>query len=119
MARLTLFDGRNFQDRRLQIRRRGLAIRNMSAIRFDNDLSSFRLRRNNSANVTLVLFSQANYQGAFRVFRGNAAIANLSNFNFNNRTSSLIFILRNLTDAQIRNIQSNARAPRGIAEIRR
>lgn len=119
MARLTLFAARNFGNRRLQIRRHGLAIRNMSAIRFNNDLSSFRLRREDASNATLVLFSQANYQGSFRVFRGNAAVANLSNFDFNNRTSSLIFILRNLTDAQIRNIQTNRRAPRGIAEIRR
>lgn len=119
MPRLSLFADRNFNDRRIRFRRRGVAIRNMSAIRFNNDLSSFRSRREDSANVTLVLFSRTNYQGSFRVFRGDRDIANLGNFDFNNRTSSLIFIGRNLTDAEIRNIQANARAPVGILEIRR
>lgn len=118
MPRLTLFADRNFDDRRIQFRRRGVAIRNMNAIRFNNDLSSFRSRRGDSANVTLVLFSQTSYQGTFRVFRGDREIANLGNFDFNNRTSSLIFIGRNLTDAEIRDIQSSRRAPRNIVEIR-
>lgn len=119
MPRLTLFADRNFNDSRIRFRRRGVAIRNMSAIRFNNDLSSFRSRRDGSANVTLVLFSQTAYQGAFRVFRGDRDIANLGTFDFNNRTSSLIFIGRNLTDAEIRDIQSSRMAPRNIVEIRK
>lgn len=117
--RLTLWAGRNFANRRIQFRRRGVAIRNLNAFRFNNDLSSFRVRRGNQVNdVTLVLFSRVAYQGDFRVFRGAQAVANLGNFNFDNRTSSLIFIGRNLTNEQIRQIQANRRAPQDVVEIR-
>ena len=116
MPRLSIWADRNFRDRRIRFRRRGIAIRNMSAFRFNNDLSSFRIRGDDADNATLVLFSRTAYQGDFRVFRGRRAVANLGNFN--NRTSSLIFIGRNLTNQQIREIQNTRRAPRDIVEVR-
>jgi len=116
MPRLSIWADRNFGDRRIRFRRRGVAIRNMAVFRFNNDLSSFRIRGADADNATLVLFSRTAYQGDFRVFRGRQAVRNLGNFN--NRTSSLIFIGRNLTNRQIRRIQDTRRAPRDILEIR-
>ncbi|MDT3424860.1 hypothetical protein J2Z22_000372 [Paenibacillus forsythiae] len=118
-VRLTLWSGTNFTGRRIHFRRGGVAVRDLGAFRFDNVLSSFRLRNVvQSSQVTLVLFSRINFQGSFRVFRGSQSVANLGNFNFNNVTSSFILVGRNLTDVEIALIRSTGRPPRDILIIR-
>lgn len=118
-VRLSLWSGNNFSGRRILFRRGGVAVRDLGAFRFDNALSSFRLRNVvQSTQVTLVLFSGINFQGSFRVFRGSQNVANLGNFNFNNVTSSLILVGRNLTNTEISQIQSTGRPPRDILIIR-
>lgn len=118
-VRLSLWSGNNFSGRRILFRRGGVAVRDLGAFRFDNVLSSFRLRNVVQRNeVTLVLFSRINFQGAFRVFRGSQNVANLGNFNFNNVTSSFILVGRNLTNAEIAQIQSTGIPPRDILIIR-
>jgi len=117
--RLTLWSGTNFTNRRIRFRRGGVAVRDLGAFRFNNVLSSFRLRNVvESSQVTLVLFSRINFQGSFRVFRGSQNVANLNNFNFNNVTSSLILVGRILTSSEISQIQSTGRAPRDVLVIR-
>ncbi len=117
-VRLALWSGTNFSVRRILFRRGGVAVRDLGAFRFNNVLSSFRLRNVvQSSEVTLVLFSQINFQGSFRVFRGSQNVANLGNFNFNNITSSLILVGRNLTNSQIAQIQSTGRPPQDILRI--
>ncbi|MDG0872173.1 hypothetical protein L5D93_06520 [Paenibacillus thiaminolyticus] len=70
-VRLAIFSGINFTGRRIVFRRGGVAVRDLGAFRFNNVLSSFRLRNVvNAREVTLVLFSRINFQGSFRVFRG-------------------------------------------------
>lgn len=118
-VRLTLWSGNNFTARRIIFRRGGVAVRDLGAFRFNNVLSSFRLRNVVQSNeVTLVLFSRINFQGSFRVFRGSQSVANLSNFNFNNVTSSFILVGRNLTNTEISQIQSTGRPPQDILVIR-
>lgn len=118
-VRLSLWSRNNFSGRRILFRRGGVAVRDLGAFRFDNALSSFRLRNVvQSTQVTLVLFSGINFQGSFRVFRGSQNVANLGNFNFNNVTSSLILVGRNLTNTEISQIQSTGRPPRDILIIR-
>lgn len=116
-VRLALWSGTNFSGRRILFRRGGVAVRDLGAFRFNNALSSFRLRNVvQSTQVTLVLFSRINFQGSFRVFRGSQNVANLGNFN--NITSSLILVGRNLTNTEIAQIQSTGRPPRDILIIR-
>ncbi|NHN30193.1 beta/gamma crystallin family protein [Paenibacillus agricola] len=116
-VRLSIFEDNNFGGRRIRFTRGGVAIRNMNALRFDEELSSFRLQNVVNRNlVTLVLFSRNNFQGSFRVFRGSQSVANLGNFN--NETESLIVVGRILTNAQIDNIRSTGVAPTNILEIR-
>lgn len=118
-VRLALWSGINFTGRRILFRRGGIAVRDLGAFRFDNLLSSFRLRNTVQSNqVTLVLFSRINFQGSFRVFRGSQNVANLGNFNFNNVTSSFILVGRNLTNTEISQIQSTGRPPQDILIIR-
>lgn len=118
-VRLALWSGTFFSGRRIVFRRGGVAVRDLGAFRFNNVLSSFSLRNVvQSSEVTLVLFSQINFQGSFRVFRGSQNIANLSTFNFNNVTSSFILVGRNLTNSQISQIQSTGRPPQDILIIR-
>ena len=116
-VRLQLFSGNNFTNRRIVLRRGGVAVRDLGAFRFDNVLSSFRLRNvSTTDSVTLVLFSRINFQGSIRVFRGAQNVSNLGNFN--NLTSSLILVGRNLTNSQIQQIQSTGIPPRDILVIR-
>jgi hypothetical protein len=116
-VRLTLWSDANFQGRRIRFRRGGVAIRDLGAFRFDNALSSFRLRNNfNSRQVTLVLFSQINFKGSVRIFRGSINVANLGSFN--NLTSSLIVVGRILSTAEINRIRNTGIAPRDILIIR-
>ncbi|WP_082691303.1 MULTISPECIES: hypothetical protein [Paenibacillus] len=118
-VRLALWSGTNFSGRRILLRRGGVAIRDLGAFRFNNELSSFRLRNVvRSSQVTLVLFSRTNFQGSFRVFRGSQNVSNLGSVNFNNVTTSLILVGRNLTNAEIARIQSTGRPPRDILVIR-
>lgn len=118
-VRLALWSRPNFCGRRILFRRGGVAVRDLGAFRFDNVLSSFRLRNVvERSEVTLVLFSRINFQGSFRVFRGTQNVANLGNFNFDNVTSSFILVGRNLTNTEISRIQSTGRPPRDILIIR-
>ncbi|NGP61549.1 hypothetical protein L3476_16210 [Paenibacillus thiaminolyticus] len=118
-VRLAIFSGINFTGRRIVFRRGGVAVRDLGAFRFNNVLSSFRLRNVvNAREVTLVLFSRINFQGSFRVFRGSQNVANLGRFNFNNVTSSFILVGRRLTDTEISNIQQTGTPPRDIVIIR-
>jgi hypothetical protein len=117
-VRLTLWSLNNFSGRRIQFRRGGVAVRDMGAFRFNNELSSFRLRNVvNSNEVTLVLFSRINFQGSFRVFRGNQNVANLSANNFNNVTSSFILVGRRLTNNQINQIRRSGNPPSDVLVI--
>ncbi|CAG7647748.1 beta/gamma crystallin family protein [Paenibacillus allorhizosphaerae] len=116
-VRLAIFEDNNFGGRRVQFRRGGVAITNMQAIRFDQMLSSFRLRNVVSRNeVTLVLFSRDNFQGNFRVFRGTQNVASLGDFN--DRTESLLLIGRNLSNSEINTIRRTGTPPRDILIIR-
>lgn len=118
-VRLTLWSGTNFTVRRIRFKRGGVAVHDLGAFRFNNALSSFRLRNVvQCTQVTLVLFSRTNFQGSYRVFRGNQSVANLCNFNFNNVTSSLILVGRNLTNSEISQIQCTGRPPSDILTIR-
>ena len=117
--RLALWSGVNFSGRRILFQRRGVAIRDLRAFRFNDELSSFRVSNLTSpAQVTLVLFRDAGYQGPIRVFRGSQAVADLRRFGFNNQTSSLILVGRRLSDQEIRRIQTSRSAPAGIVTIR-
>jgi len=94
-----------------------VAIRDMGAFRFNNALSSFRLGNVSlTDSVTLVLFSGLNFQGAVRVFRGAVSVANLRSFN--NVTSSMVLVGRNLTNAEIRAIRRTGTPPRDVLVIR-
>ncbi|HZG58796.1 hypothetical protein [Paenibacillus sp.] len=116
-VRLALFSGRDFEGRRILLRRGGVAVRDASAFRFDNQLSSFRLRNTaNGSDVTLILFANTNYRGDFRVYRGNTAISDLGNFN--DRMSSFIVVGRRLTDAQVQQIRNTRTAPTDVLHIR-
>jgi len=116
-VRLALFSGRDFEGRRILLRRGGVAVRDASAFRFDNQLSSFRLRNTaNGSDVTLILFANTNYRGDFRVYRGNTTISDLGNFN--NRMSSFIVVGRRLTDAQVQQIRNTRTAPTDVLHIR-
>jgi len=118
-VRLALWSNTGFSGRRILLRRGGVAIRDLGALRFDNELSSFRLRNVVQSNqVTLVLFSRRNFQGNFRVFRGSQNVSNLGNLNFNNVASSLILVGHILTDAQINRIRRTGIAPRNILIVR-
>ncbi|MHA0857364.1 hypothetical protein [Paenibacillus sp. CMAA1364] len=118
--RLTLYSGSNYTGRRICFRQEGVAVRNLGAFQFNNELTSLRL--SNTANpqqVTLVLFSRNNFQGTVRVFRGSQSIANLSNYNFNNVTSSFILVSCRLTDQHIQQIQRTGTPPCDILVISR
>lgn len=118
-VRLALWSNTGFSGRRILLRRGGVAIRDLGAFRFNNALSSFRLRNLVQRDrVTLVLFSQRNFQGSFRIFRGSQNVANLGNLDFNNTASSLILVGRNLTNAQINRIRNTGAAPRDILIVR-
>ena len=118
-VRLTLWSNTFFSGRRILLRRGGVAVRDLGAFRFDNVLSSFRLRNVvQSSQVTLVLFSRINFQGSFRVFRGSQNVANLGTLGFDNVTSSLILVGRILTDNEITQIQNTGRPPQDILIIR-
>lgn len=111
---LELFQDINFSGRRIAFRNGQVAVRDIRAFQFNDQLSSFRMRGN--ANMTLVLFADVNYQGQFLVFR-NQNVADLRRFNFNDQMSSFIFVRGNVTDTQIRRLQALGRAPMGVLEI--
>jgi hypothetical protein len=118
-VRLALWSGSNFTGRRILIRRGGIAIKDLGAFRFNNLLTSFSLRNTvNPSQVTLVLFSGLNFTGNFRVFRGSQSVANLSTRNFNNVTTSLILVGRNLTNTQINRIRNTGNPPGDVVIIR-
>jgi len=118
-VRLVLWSDANFSGRRIVFRRGGVAIRDLRAFQYNDVLSSFRLTNLvQRSQVTLVLFRDINFQGPFRVFRGSQSVANLTNFNFNDQTSSLILVGRRLTNFQINRIRNTGIAPRDILIIR-
>lgn len=118
-VRLVLWSDANFSGRRIVFRRGGVAIRDLRAFQYNDVLSSFRLTNLvQRSQVTLVLFRDINFQGPFRVFRGSQSVASLTNFNFNDQTSSLILVGRRLTNFQINRIRNTGVAPRDILIIR-
>jgi len=118
-ARLALYSGFNFTGRVIRFIRGGVAVRDLRAFRFNKILSSFKLSNVVNRNeVTLVLFSRINYQGAFRVFRGSQNVPDLRRFNFNNATSSFILVGRRLTNNEINQIQRTGVPPSDILEIK-
>jgi hypothetical protein len=117
--RLALWSDINFSGRRILFQRRGVAIRDLRAFRYNDVLSSFQVSNQSRPNqVTLVLFRDVGYQGPFRVFRGSQSVADLRTHGFNDETSSLILVGRRLSDREIARIQRLAQAPRGIVTIR-
>lgn len=115
-VRLRLFADTDFGGRRIIFRRGAVAIRDARALRFNGQLSSFRLRNpNNSRDITLILFSRTDYRGDFRVYRGNTNVRDLGNFD--NRMSSLICVGRRLSDQEIRRIVNRRNVPNNILEI--
>lgn len=116
-VRLALFRDNNFSGRRILFRRGGVAVRDLNAFAFNDELSSFRLRNVvNRRQVTLVLFSDINFRGSFRVFRGNQNVSSLGDFN--DLTSSFVLVGRNLSNAQINEIRRTGIPPRDILIIR-
>nr|WP_235775455.1 MULTISPECIES: hypothetical protein [Paenibacillus] len=116
---LSMWSGINFTNRRIVFRRKGIAVRDLRVFRFDNVLSSFRIRNEVvRSQVTLILFSRINFQGSFRVFRGSQSVADLRRFSFNNVTSSFILVDRILSDFEIALIQSTGRPPHGVIVIK-
>ncbi|ULL17195.1 hypothetical protein DVH26_23790 [Paenibacillus sp. H1-7] len=114
---LSLFSGTNFTGRRIRINRGSVAIKDFRAFQFNDQLSSFQLRNVIiPSQVTLVLFRDINFQGTFRVFRGSQNVANLGSFD--NLTSSLILVGRNLSIFEIGLIQSTGKPPRGVVVIK-
>lgn len=118
--RLQIFSDNNFSGERIVFNSGEVAVRDLRILNFNDVLSSFRLRnRNNSKNVTLVLFEDIDYQGRFIAFRGSQNVSKLTNRNFNDLASSFVLVARNLSNSRIRQIQREARPPGGILEIRR
>ncbi|HZG85767.1 hypothetical protein [Paenibacillus sp.] len=116
-VRLSLFEHNDFQGRRIQIRRGGIAIRDARALRFNDMLSSFRLRNvEDDDEVTLILFEHVDYRGETRVYRGNTNVRALNGFN--DRMSSLIVVGRELSDREVNRIRNNRRPPRDVVELR-
>ena len=116
-VRLALFQDNNFSGRRILFRRGGVAVRDVNALQFNDQLSSFRLRNTlNGRDVTLILFADTNYRGEFRVYRGNTNVASLGNFN--DKMSSFIVVGRRLTDAQIIRIRNTRIPPTDLLRIR-
>lgn len=116
-VRLQLFEDPGFSDRRIVFARGGVAVRDMRAFRFDNELGSFRLRNVvNSRAVTLILFADTNFRGDFRVYRGNTNVSDLGDFN--DRMSSFIVVGRRLSNAEINQIRNTRRPPLDILEVR-
>lgn len=116
-VRLALFENDNFGGRRILFRRGGIAVRDANAFRFNDQLSSFRLRNlANGRDVTLILYSDVNFKGNRRVFRGNTTISSLGNFN--DKMSSFILVGRRLTDAEVNAIRNSNTVPTDILFVR-
>ena len=116
-VRLSLFEHNDFQGRRIRIIRGGIAVRDAGALRFNDMLSSFRLRNvEDDDDVTLILFADTNYRGEHRVFRGNTNVRALNGFN--DRMSSFIVVGRRLSNNDIDRIRSNRRPPNDVVELR-
>ncbi|CAG7639393.1 beta/gamma crystallin family protein [Paenibacillus allorhizosphaerae] len=115
-VRISLFADTDFEGRRIRFSRGGAAVRDARALGFNGVLSSFRLQNVvDSREVTLVLWSQTNFRGTRRVFRGNMNVNDLGSFD--NRMSSFIVVGRRLTNAQIDSITNNNRPPQDIVVI--
>jgi hypothetical protein len=116
-VRLSLHQDVNLSGRRIVFRRGGIAIRDLNAFRFNDELSSFRVRNVvNSNDVTLILFADDNFRGATRVYRGNTVVNNLGDFN--DQASSLIVVGRRLNDNQVNRIIANRRPPQDVLLVR-
>lgn len=98
--------------------RGNLGVRNLGSVGIGASSESLRFRTRNG-NSTLVVFTEANYQGSFRVFRGETNIADLREFNLENAIVSFVMADRTITSAEINQIRENARVPSGFAEVRR
>ncbi|RAR44895.1 hypothetical protein DP091_06015 [Paenibacillus sp. MDMC362] len=111
--RLTLFRNEFFRGRRFVVRG-NVGIRNLE--RTFGDIESLRFF-STSSNATLVLFSETNFRGAFRVFRGNTNLADLDDIIRGEEPESIISSNRRLTRAQIRAIRETGVLPSGFRSI--
>ncbi|WP_339224585.1 hypothetical protein MKY82_26145 [Paenibacillus sp. FSL W7-1279] len=111
--RLTLFRNEFFRGRRFVVRG-NVGIRNLE--RTFGDIESLRFF-STSSNATLVLFSETNFRGAFRVFRGNTNLADLDDIIRGEEPESIISSNRRLTRAQIRAIRDAGVLPSGFRSI--
>lgn len=94
--------------------RGNVGIRNLE--RTFGDIESLRFFSTNP-NATLVLFSETNFRGRFRVFRGNTNIADLDDIIRGEEPESIISSNRRLTLAQIRAIRNTGTLPNGFRTI--
>lgn len=94
--------------------RGNVGIRNLE--RTFGDIESLRFF-STSSNATLVLFSEPNFRGAFRVFRGNTNLADLDDIIRGEEPESIISSNRRLTRAQIRAIRETGVLPSGFRSI--
>jgi len=116
-VRLSLFEHNDFEGRRIRITRGGIAVRDANALRFNDQLSSFRLRNvEDDDDVTLILFADINFRGETRVFRGNTNVRALNGFN--DRMSSFIVVGRRLSDSEINRIRNNRTPPSDVVQLR-
>lgn len=111
--RLTLFRNEFYRGRRFVVRG-NVGIRNLE--RTFGDIESLRFF-STSSNATLVLFSETNFRGAFRVFRGNTNIADLDDIIRGEEPESIISSKRRLTLSQIRTIRETGVLPSGFRSI--
>lgn len=112
--RLALFRDEFYNGRRFIVRG-NVGIRNLE--RTFGDIESLRFF-STSSNATLVLYSEPNFRGAFRVFRGNTNIADLGDIiGGDEEPESIISTNRRLTLAQIRAIRDAGVLPSGFRSI--
>lgn len=111
--RLALFRNEFYRGRRFIVRG-NVGIRNLE--RTFGDIESLRFF-STSSNATLVLFSEPNFRGAFRVFRGNTNLADLDDIIRGEEPESIISSNRRLTRAQIRAIRETGVLPSGFRSI--
>ncbi len=116
-VRFSLHEHNNLEGRRIAFRRGGIAIRDLNAFRFNDQLSSFRLRNTEDRDeVTMILFADNNFRGSNRVYRGSTVVNSLGDFN--DQASSLIVVGRRLSDSQVNHIISNRRPPSDVLFVR-
>ncbi|RKD21039.1 hypothetical protein BEP19_15275 [Ammoniphilus oxalaticus] len=98
---LRLFSEENYRGRSVTVRG-AVAVRDLER-RFDTD--SLRFFSTNP-NATLVIFSEKNFHGSFRIIRGNRNIRNIDDM------ESFVMANFHISEAQVRRLQRTGRLPR-------